>query len=155
LIQPIFSHEQLAVVKISRDMKLKTTHFWFLIFAMCFFVYQQIQDNLRPFYDGGNTIVVYLLGVAPNFFPAIGIPALFVISLPYLFKNKSEQNWIIENRHFVANLISIIGLVGWEFIQQFGKLHFDWHYVLWTFIGAACFQFIWTLTPKRLKSAYE
>ena len=133
-------------------MKLKTIHYWFFIFAICFFAYQQIQDNIRPYYAGENSIIVYLLGVAPNFFPAVGIPALFVLALPYVFQKKSEEFWTNKKRHLVANLISIIGLVGWEFTQQFGKLHFDWHDILWTFIGAACFHMIWVFTPERLKS---
>jgi len=64
-------------------MKLKSEYYWFLIFAVCFFAYQQIQDNIRPHYHGSNSTIKYLLGVAPNFFPAIGIPAIFVLRTPH------------------------------------------------------------------------
>jgi len=75
-------------------MKFKLEYYWFLIFALCFTAFNQIQDNIRPNYSGDNSIVKYLLGVAPNFFPAIGIPALFVLTIPYLFKKKNSDNWI-------------------------------------------------------------
>jgi len=69
-------------------MKFKLEYYWFLIFALCFTAFNQIQDNIRPSYIGDNSIIKYLLGVAPNFFPAIGIPALFVLIIPYVFKKK-------------------------------------------------------------------
>jgi hypothetical protein len=89
--------------------------------------------------------------VAPNFFPAIGIPALFVIIIPYLLKNKNSDNWFYKKRHLSANLISVIGLVGWEFAQMSGKLRFDWNDILWTFIGAVFFHFIWIFSPQKMK----
>jgi hypothetical protein len=90
--------------------------------------------------------------VAPNFFPAIGIPALFVLIIPYAIKRNNSDTWIIEKRHLFANLISLIGLIGWEFIQLSGKLRFDWNDILWTLIGALIFQLIWVLSPERLKN---
>ena len=68
-------------------MKFKLEYYWFLIFALCFTAFNQIQDNIRPNYSGDHSIIIYLLGVAPNFFPAIGIPALFVLTIPYVFKS--------------------------------------------------------------------
>jgi hypothetical protein len=50
-----------------------------------------------------------------------------------------------------ANLISVIGLVSWEFIQLSGKLKFDWHDILWTFIGSFLFYLIWISTPQKFK----
>ena len=132
-------------------MKFKSEYYWFFIFAFCFTAFNQIQDNIRPNYIGDSTAIKYLLGVAPNFFPAIGIPALFVLIVPYLLKNKNSDNWFYEKRHFSANLISIIGLVGWEFLQLSGKLKFDWHDILWTLIGALLFHFIWIISPKKYK----
>ncbi len=73
-------------------MKFKLEYYWFLIFALCFTAFNQIQDNIRPNYSGDNSIIKYLLGVAPNFFPAIGIPALFVLTIPYVFKKKNSDN---------------------------------------------------------------
>jgi len=132
-------------------MKLKPQHYWFLIFAICFIAFNQIQDNIRPNYNGDNTIIKYILGVAPNFFPAIGIPALFVISIPYVINKKSSAVWYLNKRHLLANLISVVGLVGWEFIQLAGKLRFDWNDILWTLIGSIFFHFIWILSPDKQK----
>lgn len=127
----------------------KRLYYWFALFAICFVTYQQVIDNIRPNYNGNNMIIRYLLGIAPNFFPAIGIPALFVIVIPEL---KQTNKWLNKNRHITANLISITGLIGWEFIQTTSTiLHFDWNDVLWTLIGAFVFQLIWTKTPYRYK----
>ena len=132
-------------------MKFKSEYYWFLIFAICFFAFNQIQDNIRPHYIGDNSTIKYLLGIAPNFFPAIGIPALFVLAIPNIFKKNNSGTWFYEKRHLSANLISVIGLIGWEFLQLSGKLKFDWHDILWTLIGALLFQFIWIISPKKYK----
>jgi hypothetical protein len=119
----------------------KTTYYWFSIFALYFISFQAVSYYIRPNYSGESAIISYFLGIAPNFFPAIGIPALFVV---FTMQLKSANQWLNEKRFITANLISIIGLVGWEFIQTSSKkLHFDWNDVLWTFIGAAIFQLIW------------
>ena len=132
-------------------MKFKSEYYWFLIFAICFIAYQQIQDNIRPHSIGYHSTFKYLLGVAPNFFPAIGIPALFVLIIPYLLKKNYSGTWFYEKRHLAANLISVIGLVGWEFIQISGKLIFDWNDILFTLIGGLLFHFIWIISPKKYK----
>jgi hypothetical protein len=132
-----------------RKNNAKTTYYWFSIFALCFLCFQAVSYYIRPNYYGEGAIISYFLGIAPNFFPAIGIPALFVVLIMQL---KTSSKWLIERNYLTANFISLIGLVGWEFIQTSSKkLHFDWNDVLWTFIGAAIFQLIWVLTPERLK----
>lgn len=127
----------------------KIVFYWFALFALCFITYQQIIDNIRPKYIGNNLTVKYLLGTAPNFFPAIGIPALFVVLIPQM---KQTNKWLNEKKHITANVISSIGLILWEFIQiSSKKLHFDWNDILWTIIGAFVFQLIWTLTLDKYK----
>ncbi len=127
----------------------KSLYYWFAIFALCFIAYQQVQDNIRPNYTGGNLTIIYLLGVAPNFFPGIGIPALFVVLIPQM---KLSGKWLNEKKHITANLISLTGLLSWEFLQTLTtRGHFDWNDVLWTLIGAVVFQIIWILTAKRFK----
>lgn len=127
----------------------KSLFYWFSLFVICFISFQQISDNFRPSYNGSNLIVIYLLGIAPNFFPAIGIPSLFVVIIPQLKRN---NKWLKENKHLTANLISLKRLISWEFIQTNSKkLHFDWNDILWTFIGAFVFQLVWTITPEKYK----
>lgn len=78
------------------------------------------------------------MGIAPNFFPAIGIPALFVALNPLI--NRTNK-WLNEKKHIATNMISLTGLVSWEFIQTTSKkLHFDWNDILWTFAGAFVFH---------------
>jgi hypothetical protein len=132
--------------------KSNIIYYWFALFAICFISYQQVQDTIRPGYTGGNLTIIYLLGIAPNFFPAVGIPALFFILIPVISKNSNGSKWVNENRHLTANLISLTGLLSWEFIQiKTAKGHFDWHDVLWTIIGAAVFHVIWKVTPDTYK----
>lgn len=124
-------------------------YYWFALFAVCFISYQQISDNIRPNYNGYNLIIKYLLGIAPNFFPAIGIPSLFLILIPQL---KWTNKWFKDKKQITANVISLSGLISWEFIQSTStKLHFDWNDILWTIIGAIVFHFIWIVTPIRFK----
>lgn len=131
----------------------KSLFYWFAIFAICFISYQQVQDNIRPNYTGGNLTIIYLLGIAPNFFPSIGIPALFVVQIPQMKKN---NKWLKEKKHITANIISLTGLLSWEFLQTMTtRGHFDWNDVLWTLIGAFVFQLIWTITPNRYKEMYD
>jgi hypothetical protein len=122
-----------------------------MIFVLCSIAYQFIQDTLRPQYDGDNAMISYFLGVAPNFFPAIGLPAFFVILIPQLFGNENNKRWLHEQKHITANIISMTGLILWEFMQVKGNLHFDWNDILWTCIGAFVFQVIWYSTPDTRK----
>ena len=92
----------------------KSIYYWLPLFALCFITYQQVIDNIRPNYIGNNLTIKYLLGIAPNFFPAIGIPALFVVLIPQM---KQTSIWLNEKKHITANLISVAGLLSWEFIQ--------------------------------------
>ena len=124
----------------------KNMYYCFSMFALNFFLFQLISDKVRPSYNGDSLLVKYFLGIAPNFFPAIAIPALFLIIIPQL---KLTNKWINNNQHVVANLISTTGLVSWEFIQiSSTKLHFDWNDIIWTFIGASIFQLLWKVSPK-------
>ena len=129
--------------------KSKIVYYWFSIFALCFLCFQAVSYYIRPNYSGESAIISYFLGIAPNFFPAIGIPALFVV---FMMQLKTSNKWLNEKSYITANLISVTGLIAWEFIQTSSKkLHFDWNDIIWTIIGAAIFQLIWILSPKRFK----
>jgi hypothetical protein len=134
-------------------MRISPSYFWFVLFGATFVAYQQVQDTLRPNYAGENEWLDYLLGVAPNFFPAVGIPALLILIIPQLHQDHSSPPWWAQRRDLVANAISLVGLISWEFTQTFStRGRFDWHDVLWTVIGAAVFQLIWALAPARIKT---
>lgn len=139
----------LAKNTIMTENKNKIVYYWFGVFAICFICFQAISSYIRPNYTGLNIYIKYLLGIAPNFFPAIGIPALFVALIPQM---KWTHKWLNEKKHITANLISLIGLLSWEFIQTTSKkLYFDWNDILWTFTGAFVFHLICTITPDRYK----
>jgi hypothetical protein len=131
-------------------MKFKPEYFWLAIFAICFLAFQFIQDNIRPNYSGDNPTLQYVLGVAPNFFPSIGIPALFVVVIPLLNSKKQTNNWVDKYLHLTANAISQTGLISWEFIQISTKNgRFDWNDILWTVLGGIIFHLIWMMSPLR------
>ena len=131
----------------------KILFYWFALFALCFITYQQVQDNIRPAYAYGNLTIKYLLGIAPNFFSAIGIPALFIVIIPQM---KLTNKWLNEKKHITANLISLTGLITWEFLQTITtRGYFDWNDILWTQIGAFVFQLIWTISPNRYKENFD
>jgi hypothetical protein len=135
-------------------MKIKwnSAYFWLIIFATCFLSYQLVQDYIRPNYTGNSVIIIYLLGVAPNFFPAIGIPSLFVVLLPHLKPKTSKNHWFISKRNVIANLFSLIGLLSWEFTQTItSKGRFDWNDVIFTFFGALVFQGLWIVVHNKTK----
>ncbi|MBK8657707.1 MAG: hypothetical protein IPN22_02210 [Bacteroidetes bacterium] len=93
------------------------SYFWFIWFAACFMVFQLITNYVRPGYSGSNPLIIYGLGVAPNFFPAMGIPALLVLILPQMNPTGIWFN---------------------------AKKHLDWNDILWTLIGAVLFQCVWS-----------
>ena len=129
---------------------LKSEYYWFGIFAISFMILQFISYEIRPSYKGENELIKYFLGVAPNFFPAIGMPAIFILFIQTASNAKSK--WLKEYKFITANLVSLFGLVIWEFIQLIGKLRFDWNDILWTIIGALVFQLIWVVTPEKIKN---
>lgn len=134
-------------------MKIRSEYYWFAIFAICFLSFQLIQDNIRPNYAGDNPTLVYVLGVAPNFFPSIGIPALFLVIIPLLNSRKRKSKWLNMHLHWSANAISQIGLLSWEFTQILTKNgRFDWDDILWTVLGGLTFLFIWKVSPSRFKN---
>ncbi|HQT22502.1 MAG: hypothetical protein B7X86_16255 [Sphingobacteriales bacterium 17-39-43] len=136
--------------------RFKPVYYWFAFFALTSLAYQLVQDNIRPNYNGGDLIIKYILGIAPNFFPAIGIPALFVILIPEFNKGKSSNQWLNSKKNITANLISLTGLLSWEFLQvTTTRGRFDWNDILWTLIGALIFQLIWILSPIKYKGELE
>jgi len=61
-----------------------------------------------------------------------------------------------QKKHITANIISLTGLLSWEFLQTIiTRGNFDWNDVLWTLLGALVFQLIWTISPNRYKEKYD
>ena len=124
---------------------MKNKYVYYIIFIVSFLLFPIVQDYIRPNYDGANEVLIYLLGVAPNFLPGIGLPALLCVVIPELSKPNSS---LFKHRLYWSVGISISGLIANEFITIFtpGRGVFDWNDILWTLIGAGFFVLIY----KRL-----
>jgi len=112
-----------------------------MIFGVSFFLFSVVQDYIRPDYDGSDGTIVYLLGVAPNFLPGIGLPALLYVVIPEVFNPNTSLS---KNRFYWSVAISVAGLVGNEVITIFtpGRSVFDWSDILWILIGTGLFVLI-------------
>jgi len=128
-------------------MKWKPDYLYYIIFTLCFAGFQFLEDCIRVNYQGNNDVVVYFLGITPNFLPAVGLPAAFILIISELSKNNSNK-LVKENQHFLAIVISQIGLIGWEIQQVIAPYGtFDWNDILWTIIGGGVFYLIWKSMP--------
>jgi hypothetical protein len=68
-------------------MKLKNEYLIILIFTFCFAEFQYLEGVIRIDYNNQNNFFTYLLGVIPNFLPAIGILSIFVVIIKELKGN--------------------------------------------------------------------
>ena len=87
---------------------MKKHFLYYTIFGISFFLFGLVQSYIRPSYVGGNDLVIYFLGVAPNFFPGIGIPSFFYVSIPEVFKSNSS---VYKNKLKWSVVISMVGLI--------------------------------------------
>ena len=128
-------------------MKWKNEYLHILIFALCFAGFQYLEEVIRIDYNNQNKFFTYLLGVIPNFLPAIGMPCIFVVIIKEL-KGKSTNTFFLKKKYILAILISQIGLISWEFQQILAPNGtFDWNDILWTIIGGGIFYLIWKIKP--------
>ena len=74
----------------------------------------------------------------PNFLPGIGLPSLFYVIIPEVFKSNS---FFFKEKLKLSIYISMFGLLCNEFITIFtpGRGVFDWNDILWTLIGSGVF----------------
>lgn len=128
-------------------MKWKNEYLHILIFALCFAGFQYLEEVIRIDYNNQNNFFTYLLGVIPNFLPAIGMPSIFVVIIKEL-KGRSTNTFLLKKKYILAILISQIGLISWEFQQILAPNGtFDWNDILWTIIGGGIFYLIWKIKP--------
>ena len=122
-------------------------YLYYLIFGITFLSFNWVQDFIRPNYNGEHRGIIYFLGIAPNFLPAIGLPALLYVIIPELF---SPETFIRKNTLGCSIGIAMVGLIGNEFITIYtpGRGVFDWNDILWTLIGGLIFIVIHTLVEK-------
>ena len=122
-------------------------NFYYIIFGITFLTFGLVQDYIRPNYEGENFLIIYFLGVIPNFLPGIGLPSMFYVTIPEIFKPNTS---IYRNRLKWSIIISMIGLIGNEFITIYtpGRGVFDWNDIMWTIIGGCLFYVIHKIIEK-------
>ena len=106
-------------------------YLYYIIFGFTFILFNLVQENIRPNYTKGNALIIYFLGVIPNFLPGIGLPSFFYVIIPEVFKPKS---FIFKEKLKISIYISMFGLICNEFITIFtpGRGVFDWNDIVWT-----------------------
>ena len=116
-------------------------YLYYIIFGFTFILFNIVQENIRPNYEGGNSLIIYFLGVIPNFLPGIGLPSLFYVIIPEVFKTNSL---FYKERLNLSIYISMFGLICNEFITILtpGSGIFDWNDILWTLMGGGVFLII-------------
>ena len=136
-----------------KQYKFNANHYWFVWLIVTTLAYWYVQDTWRPSYRGDNPWIQYILGVAPNYLPSIGLPAgLYVILYGIRAEDGWWSHWPVEQLPLRAWCIAIGGLLAWEFAQIFLRGGtFDWHDILWTLLGGLTFWGIWWLTPIRYR----
>ena len=122
-------------------MLMNIKYFYYIVFGVTFLSFGMVQDYIRPNYEGENSLIIYFLGVIPNFLPGIGLPSIFYVIIPEIFKSNTS---IYRNRLKWSIIISMIGLIGNEFITIYtpGRGVFDWNDIVWTIIGGIVFYFL-------------
>ena len=115
-------------------------YFYYVVFVVTFLSFSLVQDYIRPNYDGGNDVIIYFLGVIPNFLQVLVFKYVYV-TIPEIFKPNTS---IYRNRLKLSIIVSMIGLIGNEFITIYtpGRGVFDWNDVIWTIIGGIVFGFL-------------
>ena len=128
----------MGILSTPNQKNMNKKYYYYIIFGITFLLFNLVQDNIRPNYDGGNSLIIYFLGVIPNFLPGIGLPSLFYVIIPEVFKPNS---FFFKERLKLSIYISMFGLICNEFITIFtpGRGIFDWNDILWTLIGGGLF----------------
>jgi hypothetical protein len=99
------------VEQIIETNKMNRKFIYYIIFAICFLLFSIVQDYIRPNYDGANGIIIYLLGVAPNFLPGIGLPALLYVVIPEVSKPNSSLFPMSSLQFLHLEEVSSIGMI--------------------------------------------
>ena len=112
-------------------------YYYYIIFGITFSLFSLVQENIRPNYEGGNSLINYFLGVIPNFLLGIGLPSFFYVIIPEVFKPNS---FFFKERLKLSIYISMFGLICNEFIHLTpGRGVIDWNDILWTLISGGLF----------------
>ena len=75
---------------------------------------------MRPGFAASAAVVRHLLGMVPNLAGAVAVPFL----LTGLWASRHPDATLRHARRYFArhNLLTLVGLVAWEFLQQYSRL---------------------------------
>ena len=81
-----------------------------------------VQDYIRPNYEAENSIIIYFLvsNSDLNFLPGIGLPSLFYVTIPEIFKPNTS---IYRNNHFY-DWSKVVNLLQFTLMQ---RSYIDWN----------------------------
>ncbi len=116
-------------------MQVRIAMFFILFGVAPSLAYQAVQDELRAAAADGDPLLVYALGVAPNFLGALSTSAILFCVIGGVAKG-----WSAQSQAFASAAIALAGLWGWEVLQIWvPKATFDLHDLAWTAPGVAGF----------------
>ena len=78
-------------------------YFYYIIFGITFLTFGLVQDYINQIMK--EKFSYFFLGVIPNFFPGIGLPSMFYVTIPEIFKPNSS---IYRNRLKWSIIISMM-----------------------------------------------
>lgn len=112
-------------------MRLKNGLFFVLFGLLPGIGYQTIQDKWRVALAQSTDLVVYFLGVAPNFLGALSLASSLII-----IADQFMRSIVFHRRVNYVMLTSLVGLLTWEILQIWlPNGTFDVHDLGWTLIG--------------------
>jgi hypothetical protein len=95
--------------------------------------------------------VKYFMGVAPNFWAALSLPAALLLITNYVGNQYPAVRWIVPKDALHSSYaVALSGIVSWECCQPLtGMYYFDTNDLLWTIVGTAIFWPILRLLQAR------
>ena len=99
-------------------MECEKKYYYYTIFGITFLHFSLVQDNIRPNYDGGNSLIIFISSGSnyPKLFTRNWFTSLFYVIIPEVFKPNS---FFFKERLKLSIYISMFGLRCNEFITIF------------------------------------
>jgi len=109
---------------------------WTAVFMLIGFSMIFIARMLRPLPADAHPIIVFIVGVMPNFGAGLAIPFFILVLNDAFFK---KQLWQPAMQFNVICLFTLLGLAAWELAHTLAwGVPFDWFDMLATIAGIAC-----------------
>lgn len=135
-----------------RRMKSNRRTFLYLLPAVVFFCNGLVIESLRPaFRSGSHPYLAFVLGWMPNYLAGLGFMALGIAILA-LAGDLTRDARLPGLAHPFMLLVaagSLLGLIGWEFAQQAGRLVFDVDDILATVGGVLTGYGLFVVAHRR------